>query len=255
MNKFSKFPAEVVCELHPLFRGLLWTSAARSTDETRPALCLLNVEKKDGIWLVVACDGRRLHLHTFDPGLFDDDIDMLEPGLYEVIAKSTKFIVLAPSQDFNATAYPNWRAVVPEFTPEREDSINAQTISRIGIHTGVLLAADFTRDAIGFGYGRKKDDTVTIEYGSKSKADPFVIVHDLGKAIVMPMKMHEGTEPAPESDIEATPELTGMKEADDAASISPFDILKNVMKPDDSVEVSVGGAVLHKFTKPTVETP
>jgi len=180
MNKFSKFPADVICELHPLFKGLLWVSAARSTDETRAVLNNILIEREGTVCHIVATDGRRLHHHTFDAGLFDTDIDMLEAGQYEVITKTAKLIVVAPSSDtFN---YPNWRAVVPSHNPQYSASINSQTISRLGITTGVLLAADFVNDAIGFRHGMGKDSSVAIEFGSADKQGAFVITHELGKA-------------------------------------------------------------------------
>jgi len=210
MNKFSKFPADVVCELHPLFKGLLWVSAARSTDETRAVLMNILIEREDKLCHIVATDGRRLHLHTFDPGMFDTDIDMMEPGQYEVITKTAKLIVIAPCEElFN---YPNWRAVVPDHEPQHSASINSQTISRLGIATGVLLAADFVNDAIGFKHGMGKDSSVDIEFGSSDKTAAFVITHELGKAIVMPLQMDEQV-PAEEAknDVEMTGPLPGFE--------------------------------------------
>lgn len=215
MNKFSKFPADVICELHPLFKGLTWVACARSSDETRVAICHVFVEKNGTEWRLVATDGRRMHIHEFDAGLFDTDIDGLEPGLYEVVAKSSKFIVVAKSEELELKAYPNWRQVVPDFTPTRTDTFDARTLSKIGIRTGVLLASDFAADAIGFGSGYKKDDSVCVTYGSAGNGSPFVITHELGKAIVMPMKLDDDdkadpTAEKPETEADATPEFASI---------------------------------------------
>ncbi|HEX7260284.1 MAG TPA: hypothetical protein VF258_00555, partial [Luteolibacter sp.] len=184
MNKFSKFPADVICELHPLFKGLLWVSAARSTDETRQALQLIHIERDGKTCHIVATDGRRLHHHEFDPGLFDDDIEMIEPGDYEVITKTGKLIVIAPAEDFSGN-YPNWRAVVPDDAPVHSEAIDARSIGKFGIRTGVLIGVDFATQAIGFGYGRKMSDTVLVEFAATGDGGkgPMVIEHDLGKAI------------------------------------------------------------------------
>lgn len=210
MNKFSKFSAEVICELHPLFKGLLWVSAARSSDETRAVLMNLLIERDGTVCHIVATDGRRLHHHAFDAGLFDTDIDMLEAGQWEVITKTAKLIVIAPCEE--SYNYPNWRQVVPKnYTPEHSASINSQTISRLGITTGVLLASDFVNDAIGFKHGMGKDSSVVIDFGSSGQGQAFVITHELGTAIVMPLKMDGEDKAEPKTEAEMTRPLPGLE--------------------------------------------
>lgn len=206
MNKFSKFPADVICELHPLFRGLLWVSAARSDDETRAVLNTVLIERNGLECTMVATDGRRLHVHMFDPGMFDDDIQMIEPGMYEVITKTAKLIVIAPAEV--GSEFPNWRKIVPDFTPTTTDFLNSRSISKIAIRTGVLMATDFVQEAIGFGCGRKKDETAVVTYGTPDKDGPFIIQHDLGKAVVMPLRMDEEKDgDEPKSETESTPDI------------------------------------------------
>lgn len=238
MNKFSKFKADVICELHPLFKGLLWVSAARSSDETRAVLMNIQIEREDKLCHIVATDGRRLHLHTFDPGLFDSDIDMLEPGQYEVIAKSAKLIVVAPSEyGFN---YPNWRNVMPDYEPKHSAVITSQTISKLGIITGVLLNADFVNDAIGYRHGVSKDSAVAVEFGSEFPAGAFVISHELGKAIVMPLRMDEkATEDDAKDDVEMTGPLPGF-ERSSISNESPISNLAKSLAPGESIEITCG---------------
>lgn len=204
MNKF-KFQADVIGELHPLFKGLQWVCAARSTDDGRYVLNLINVERDGLLCKIVATDGKRLHVHTFDPGMFDDDIQMIEPGLYEVIAKSGKLVVIADPED--SLTYPNWRAVMPDHDATIQDVVTASSIGKIGIRSGVLLAVDFTLDAIGFKHGRGKDESVAITYGpGADKGGAFLIEHDLGTAVVMPLKMED----AEKGEVEATPFMDGI---------------------------------------------
>lgn len=243
MNKFGKTPAEVIGELHPLFKGLLFVSAARSDDENRAVLNHILVERQDLEYRIVATDGKRLHVHEFDPGMFDDDIEHLEPGLYEVIAKSSKFIVLAANDELNITAFPVWRKILPNQKLKHHDTINAKTISRIGIVTGTLLAADFTIEALGFGNGRKKDDNCEVEYAADPKGGPFMIKHDLGTAILMPMRMPDDSEEAPEDDDAATPEFERFAESFKVESASA-DFLASMRKavgPGGSVEITTPG--------------
>lgn len=239
MNKFSKFKADVICEMHPLFKGLLWVSAARSNDESRMVLMNIQIEREGKLCHIVATDGRRLHLHTFDPGMFDDDIDMLEPGQYEVITKNAKLIVIAPStENFN---YPNWRLVVPDYKPQHSAVITSQTTSKLGIATGVLLASDFVSDAIGFKHGVSKDSSVVISFGSEFPKAAFVITHELGKAIVMPLRMDEQVpEEEAKNDVELTAPLPGL-ERGPIEENSPIGNLVKTLSPGESIEITSNG--------------
>ena len=255
MNKFRKFPADVICELHPLFKGLLWVASARSTDETRMVLNGVHVEREGLMCHLVATDGKRLHVHTFDPGMFDDDIQMIESGLYEVIIKSPKLIVIAESEC--GSKYPNWRAIVPWEKPNFSDAINSSTIGKMGIRTGVLLSVEFARDAIGFSVGRKKDDSALVEYGpSGGGTGVFTISHDLGTAYVMPLRfgdIGEDAESTPKDDTEATPPLKGFEPEANATAATgqtdPLDHLKNAMAPGDTMTISAGGETIRHEVK------
>lgn len=245
MNKFGKTPAEVIGEFHPLFKSLLWVAAARSTDEQRPALNHIHVERRGLDYHIVATDGKRMHVSTFDPGMFDDDIENIEIGNYEVIAKSAKFIVIA-ANDENMN-FPNWETLMPLQTLSYEASLCARTISKIGITTGTLLATDFVTEACGFGNGFKKDAHVTIEYAPCPNGGGFAIKHELGTAIVMPMKMDNGHEESPpKDDAEATPHIPGLEPAapvaqtGDTPEAHPLDNLIDAMEPGDSMSVSIG---------------
>lgn len=210
MNRFGKTAADVIGELHPLFRGLLFAAAARSDDEARPALTHISIEREGLEYRIVGTDGKRMHIHEFDPGLFDSDIEHLDPGLYEVIAKSAKFIVVALNEE--APKFPDWRRMLPGNEFEMHvDSMCARTTSKMAIVTKELLATDFAAEAIGFGCGRKKDDTAIIEYGSTGEGQPFLIKHDLGKALVMPMRFDHNEGEEPKTDADATPELDGFE--------------------------------------------
>lgn len=219
MNKFSKFQAEVICELHPLFKGLMWVASARSTDETRLVINSVKVERDELVCKIIATDGRRLHVHTFDPGMFDDDIQMIEPGLYEVITKTSKLIVIAESEC--GQKYPDWRKVIPEYGTSKSLNVNSRTLAKIGIRSGVLLANDFASDAVGFGHGRKKDEEVLVRYGFVGVADAVVIEHDLGMAVVMPLRQGDEEESSDsKSDADCTPNIPGLDQ--DEASPPPL---------------------------------
>lgn len=231
MRNITKFDAEVITDLHPLFKPLLWVIAARSKDDERFILQHVHVERLHMEYCLVCTDGKRMHVSTFDPGLFDDDINQLAPGDYEVVAKASKRIVLAPADD--AGSFPDWRALMPADLPVMRDVVTRASISRLGIRSGVLLATDFVIDACGFGHGFGKDDSVHVEFASLRDGGPFLIHHELGKAIVMPMSMDNDRA---ESEAAATTEIPGA-----------LACLTKGMNPGDSLEVSMGGAPVLKI--------
>lgn len=218
MRNITKFDAEVITDMHPLFKSLLWVSAARSKDDARFILQHVHVERLHMEYCIVATDGKRLHVGTFDPGMFDDDISEIAPGDYEVIASGAKKIVLAINDE--AGNYPNWRGLMPQDLPTIPDMVTRASISRIGIRSGVLLATDFVLDACGFGKGFGKDESVHVEFGSEGPGQAFLIKHELGRAIVMPMRM-DGE--AAESEEDATAEIPGVPTAENPVAPAPGD--------------------------------
>lgn len=243
MNKYSKFDATVVCEFHPLFKGLLWVAEARSHDETRYAITLINVERSGMEWKIVATDGRRLHVSTFDAGLFADDLDMVDTGLWEVITKTNRLIVIAPAE--MDAKYPDWRKIMPDPRPFYREQVSAETTSKLAVRTGVLLNSAFVADAIGFGTAIKKTELAHIEFSADpEKTGPFMIRHEIGTAVVMPLRLEEAeeheAEDKPKED-SGTDDLPGF--------VSAMSALTSAMADGDTIEVSVGGKSLGKVGK------
>lgn len=228
MRNPTKFDAQVITHLHPLFKGLLWVSVARSDDETRYALQHVHVEQEGMLTHIVATDGRRIHIHTHDPGLFDNDIEEIEEGDYEVVAKSGKLLVITPA-DSPELKFPNWRSLLPDVPAPlyKRAVLSRDSISSLGMRSGALLATDFALEACGFGCGFGKDETVRIEYFTEGNMQPMVIKHDLGKAIVMPMRM-PGGEDAETLDPRTEADMTPMNPA-----------LANLAKKVASVEIEI----------------
>lgn len=173
-----------------------------------------------------------------------------------MIAKSGKLVVIAePESDHN---YPNWRQVVPDHLTTESDLVTSATIGKIGIRTGVLLATDFMLDAIGFKHGRGKDESVSITYGpGPVKTGAFLIEHDLGTAVIMPLRMED----AEKGEVEATPFMAGMpapegkvpkkEDPEEETPSMPLDILKDAMAPGDRLTVSIDGKMASEFAKDT----
>ena len=186
----TKFEAQAITSAHPLFKGLLWASVARSSDEKRHTLQHVHVEREDLKTIIVATDGKRIHVHTYDPGLFDGDIQPIEEGNYEIVIRSSKIIVIAPAVDEDLN-FPEWRKLFPEIIGFREEMVSRGSVTKIGIRSGVLLNTDLAIEACGFGCGFGKEEAVKIRYASQGENKGVFISHSLGKAIVMPLHLSE----------------------------------------------------------------
>ncbi|MES2995879.1 MAG: hypothetical protein V4733_03625 [Verrucomicrobiota bacterium] len=227
MNKFEKIDCFAIGEMHPLFKGLGWVAAARSDDEERDALQHVLIEREGETWHMVALDGKRLHHAEYDAGLFSDDLDMLGAGLWEVIVKNNKVIVVAESE-CAVSSFPDWRKTLPKSRPFYTDQVKNQTISKISMRTRALLNTDFVADAVGFGTICKKNDSMGVEYFADGDDGPVCIKNDVGTAVLARMKI-EDAEPYP--------------------STSPLDALTGVMAAGDSLEISIGGTPVRKIVK------
>jgi len=189
MNKYAINETLTMGDMHPLYRGITWVAAARGTDETRQILQYINVRRIGGEYKIAATDGKRLHLHAYDPGMIDTDFDELLTGNYEVVGKSSKHITLM-RVDEQGSSFPEYDLLIPSYGHFHEDVFTIQTTSKLGIRTGILLATDFAQAACGFNCGFKKTETVAIRYQGLAN-HPFIIKHEIGMAIVMPMKISD----------------------------------------------------------------
>lgn len=207
MKNPQKYDAIVITAQHPLFRSIIWAAQARSTDETRIALQHLHFVREGKVCKIVATDGRRMHVGTYDPGLLDDDIAQIETGNYQVVAKSPKVIVLT-RDDEEEVVYPRWRGILPpEFGfRERRLVLSRDNVALIGIRFDRLLATDFVHQACGFGAGFGKDEPVHAIVRDHGEDCLVSIQHELGTAYVAPMRL-TGDDAVPESEAEATPEF------------------------------------------------
>lgn len=220
------------------FNSIAFVCGAISKDETRLVLCHMEVARNGLVTSYAATDGKRLHVAELDPGLFDDDIDVLDPGLYLVVAKSSKFIVLQKTEA--QLSFPNWRMILGDYElgdnlAEVCDLEDSGKIGEVMIRTGRLLDTAFLAAAMGYGTSRKATEHVGINFEAKDDNGPVFIAHDHGTAVVMPMTRKE-----------PDPELK-----DDVASheTTPFKALADAMTPGDSMSVSVDGEKVAEFTK------
>ena len=229
MNAYQITDAVVIPKGYIAFSNIAFICGAISDDETRYVLNHIEVSRDGLKTTFAATDGRRLHIAQLDPGLFNDDIDTLDAGLYLLISRSAKFIVLKKS-DENHT-YPNWRSLLPGY--EIGDNLaeicevgDSGKIGEVMIRTEKLLDIEYLAEAMGYGTSRKKSESIHLNFEARPGTGAVLISHDHGTALVMPLRrkeVEEGKEDA------ATYETT------------PIAAFANILNPGDSVEVSVDG--------------
>lgn len=202
--------AVVIPKGYLAFDSLAFVTGAISKEEDRFVLHHIEITRRDLITVFAATDGRRLHLAQLDPGLFDDDIDVLDPGLYLLIAKSAKFIVLRKTTDTKLT-YPDWRSLTGDY--ELGDNLaevcsiaDSGKIGEVMIRTGKLLDTAFLAAAMGYGSSRKPNSAVHLNFEvGNTEAAPVFLAHDHGTALVMPLRRTKEDSADGENEYETTP--------------------------------------------------
>jgi hypothetical protein len=173
------------------FPNLAFICGAISKDETRWVLNHIEVTKVGLRTVMAATDGRRLHLGEMDPGLFDDDVETLDPGLYLLISKSAKFIVLKKSDE--GMDYPNWRSLMGGYAigdnlAEVCSVGDSGKIGEVMIRTERLVDTAYLAAAMGYGTSRKNGEKVDLNFEARPDNGPVIIAHDHGTALVMPLR-------------------------------------------------------------------
>jgi hypothetical protein len=193
--------AVVIPKNYIAFDNLAFICGAISKEESRYVLNHIEVKRNGLKSTFVATDGRRLHVSELDPGLFDDDIGFLDEGLYLLISKSAKFIVLQKNNE--PLKYPNWEAILGDYQigdnlAELCDVADSGKIGEVMIRTGKLVDTTYLAEAMGYGTSRKSSSTVFLNFQAPKDDGPIIIAHDHGTAILMPLRRAE-TEEADET--------------------------------------------------------
>ncbi|MBK1884807.1 hypothetical protein JIN85_20525 [Luteolibacter pohnpeiensis] len=218
--------AIVIPKAYFLFDRLRFVCAAVSTDEAREVLTHLNVTRDGCDRVYVATDGRRLHVTRVETGLFDDDLELLDDGLYQVAHKSPKVLVLVKSdREFQ---YPEWTEIFGEIPSNKHFHITQDTIGKVLLRADRLFRIDYLLEGSGYKVARKGEETVELEIGHDEHSGAMMMSHDFGKAYIMPMRDGEDEESdSPEDEEEdGTPPLDFESEPvtlDDDADLSDPD--------------------------------
>lgn len=129
------------------YESLLFVLKAKSSDETRPFMCVLHVERTKSGSRLVATDGRRLHVAEIGT--------KLESGEYDVIIAKNSVILKENSAGLQ---FPNWKRVVPEKTIDK-GTIN---LEKSGLGKNDSKAAEMS---IAFGkFLEKTGEIVNLRY-------------------------------------------------------------------------------------------
>ena len=158
-----------------------WVMRAVSTDSTRRILNYLYVDGKK----LVATDGRRLHVSH------DIFATENESGLYRIL-KRGPVIWLDKQQMKDTGTYPKYRRVIPTAGSHTEivsrsgagnDFMFRMAMAAHNV-SGAVFCMDYIADAIPSGY---KGDVKVV---GTNKLSALVIHHDLGLAVLMPVRVN-----------------------------------------------------------------
>jgi hypothetical protein len=194
MNAYQLTDAVVIPKGYIAFSSIAFICGAISDDEARYILHHIEVTRDGLKTTFAATDGRRLHIAELNPGLFDDDIDSLDAGLYLLISRSAKFIVLKKSNEVRT--YPNWRSLLEGYDigdnlAEICEVGDAGKIGEVMIRTEKLLDTAYLAEAMGYGTSRKKSESVHLNFETRPGTGAVLISHDHGTALVMPLRRKE----------------------------------------------------------------
>ena len=199
----------VILKGHPQFDSFQFVIKAIGKDESRTILMHLLVEVIEGDVYYIATDGRRLHSFTFSKQLFPNDEfnEVLEPGLYELISKSSKAIcfVKVDEETEEGMNYPSWQQIMPidRSAPTDHLAVDKTNYGRIMAKTGGTFNVKFLEDATGVKI--TNENSVRYEYTDGK----LLLEHELGTAVLMPLI--RGAEEAEETENEesesGTPDL------------------------------------------------
>jgi len=146
------------------YNALLFVLKALSTDETRPFLMVLHVEKRRGGIRVVATDGRRLHMADLVLGI--------EPGDYTSLVTKMS-IILKPNSE---VAFPNWRRVVPQTGAE----LGTLDFSAASVGKKVGPCGQMTRAVVSL--VEKTHEVINVHYLDDLSKAPWTIFGTSGSS-------------------------------------------------------------------------
>lgn len=180
----ARTPIVINRDVEKLMPDLIWTLKARSNDESRYALSLLNVTDKE----ICCTDGRRLHLFK---GL--DRLPALPPGSYSVIVNKDT-VIFVPGIDIE---FPDYKAVMPQYSNKDEiiidlsnrkkcDSLKlSSTLARLSIKMQGGKSAvnmEYLKDLIGYSW--------TVRHAAvEPENKPLHFIAGDNEALIMPIRL------------------------------------------------------------------
>jgi hypothetical protein len=175
----QKIQGIMVSKNAPAWKAFRFISGAKSKDETRFFMTGIHVERTGDKTLLVATDGRRLHIATVDT-------TQIEPGDYQVKENTRDFMILYPMD--GEIQYPNWKRIVKTLETQKRlkiDLVDAK--NKAGFSRSLFQFFQATGAAVNIEYleplaGREWD----VYFNEKEKAHTFIAENLM--AIIMPMQ-------------------------------------------------------------------
>ncbi|MDR1174091.1 MAG: hypothetical protein LBK83_01305 [Treponema sp.] len=160
------------------WKAFRFISGAKSKDETRFFMSGIHIEHSGDKSVLVATDGRRLHIATVDTV-------QIKPGDYQVKENTRDFMILYPMD--NEIQYPNWKRIIKTLETQKRIKIDlVETKNKAGFSRSLYQFFQATGAAVNIEYleplaGREWN----VYFNEKEKAHTFVAENLM--AIIMPM--------------------------------------------------------------------
>jgi hypothetical protein len=175
----QKIQGIMVSKNAPAWRAFRFISGAKSKDETRFFMSGIHIERAGGKTLLIATDGRRIHIAKIDTVQID-------PGDYEVKENTRDFMILYPMDKIQ---FPNWRKILEgletqkhikiEMTASKNKEKFSRCLYQLFQATGTAINIDYL-EPLG-----ALETSWDVYFNKKIKAHTFI--NDNLMAIIMPM--------------------------------------------------------------------
>jgi hypothetical protein len=173
----EKIEGIMVSKIAPAWKSFRFISGAKSKDETRFFMTGIHIEQTGGRTLLIATDGRRLHIARIDT-------IQIEPGDYQVKENTRDFMILYPMDKIQ---FPNWKKTINSLETQKHIKIDlAESKNKAAFSRSLFQFFQATRTVINIEHiepltGREWDGY----FHEKEKAHTFLSENLM--AIIMPM--------------------------------------------------------------------
>jgi hypothetical protein len=178
----EKIQGLLVSKNFPAWEAFRFISGAKSKDQTRFFMSGVHVERAGNKTVLIATDGRRLHIAKIDTTEVDE-------GDYQVKENTRDFMILYPHD--TEIQFPNWRKIVESLETQKHMRLDiTETKNKAGFSQSLYQFFRATGSVVNIEYleplaGREWE----VYFNKKEKAHTFINGNLM--AIIMPMTIEK----------------------------------------------------------------